>query len=89
MEIFVGNLAPQTTEQELVDLFQPFGEVKWVEVKRELFSDRCKGFGFVEMPGKQHSLAAIAGLNGKDLHGQPLRVNEAQSRAPRGGSRRR
>jgi len=89
MEIFVGNLPPQTTEQELVDLFQPFGEVKWVEVKREMFTGACKGFGFVEMPGKQHSLNAIAGLNGKDLHGQPLRVNEAQSRPIRGGQRRR
>jgi RNA recognition motif-containing protein len=89
MEIFVGNLAPQTTEQELIELFKPFGHVESVEVKRELFTGQSKGFGFVEMPGKQHSLAAIAALNGKDLHGKPLRVNEAQSRAPRGGSRRR
>ena len=89
MEIFVGNLAPQTTEQELIELFKPFGHVESVEVKRELFTGQSKGFGFVEMPGKQHSLAAIAALNGKDLHGKPMRVNEAQSRAPRGGSRRR
>lgn len=89
MDIFVGNLAPEATEAELIALFKPFGDVKSAEVKRELFSGTSKGFAFVEMPGKQHSLAAIAGLNGKDLHGQPLRVNEAQSRAPRGGSRRR
>jgi len=89
MEIFVGNLAPQTTEAELTELFKAFGEVRSAEVKRDLFSDVSKDFRFIEMPGKQHSLNAIAGLNGKDLNGQPLRVNEAQSRVGRGGSRRR
>jgi RNA recognition motif-containing protein len=53
---------------------------------RELFSGVSKGFGFVEMPGKAHSLAAIAGLNGKELRGQPVRVNEAK---PQMGGRRR
>jgi RNA recognition motif-containing protein len=89
MDIFVGNLAPEATEDELVALFKSFGEVKSAEVKRELFTGTSKGFGFVEMPGKQHSLAAIAGLNGKELHGRPLRVNEARAMPSRGGSRRR
>lgn len=89
MEIFVGNLAPQTTETELTELFKAFGDVRSAEVKRDLFTGVSKGFGFIEMPGKQHSLAAIAGLNGKELNGRPLRVNEAQSRARGGGSRRR
>jgi RNA recognition motif-containing protein len=88
MEIFVGNLAPQTTETELTELFKTFGEVRSVEVKRELFTDVSKGFGFIDMPGKQQSLNAIAGLDGKDLNGKPLRVNEAESR-PRGGHSRR
>jgi RNA recognition motif-containing protein len=88
MEIFVGNLAPQTTEAELTELFKAFGDVRSAEVKRDLFSGVSKGFGFIEMPGKQHSLAAIAGLNGKEVNGKPLRVNEAQS-AARGGRRRR
>jgi RNA recognition motif-containing protein len=88
VEIFVGNLAPQTTEAEVTELFKTFGEVRSVQVKRDLFTGASKGFGFVEMPGKQQSLAAIAGLNGKELNGKPLRVNEAQSR-PRGGPRRR
>jgi RNA recognition motif-containing protein len=88
MDIFVGNLAPEATEDELVALFKPFGEVKSAEVKRELFTGSSKGFGFVEMPGRQHSLAAIAGLNGKELHGRPLRVNEAHT-APGRGPRRR
>ena len=86
MNIFVGNLAPQATEAELAELFKAFGQVKSCEVKRELFTGKSRGFGFVEMPGKAQSLAAIAGLNGKELHGQPLKVNEARDRE---GSRRR
>lgn len=78
MEIFVGNLAQNTTEEDLLALFKPFGEVRSAQVKRDLFSGVSKGFGFVEMPGRQHSLTAIAGLNGKELNGQSLRVNEAQ-----------
>lgn len=89
MEIFVGNLAPQTTEEQLSELFKAYGEVRSAQVKRDLFTGVSKGFGFVDMPGKQHSINAIAGLNGKDLNGQPLRVNEAQSFSPRGGGRRR
>lgn len=86
MNIFVGNLANETTEIELSDLFQGFGQVKSVQVMRELFSGASKGFGFIDMPGRAHSLAAIAALDGKDLHGQPLRVNEAMGRT--GGRRR-
>jgi RNA recognition motif-containing protein len=52
-----------------------------------MFSGKPKGFGFVEMPGRNHSLAAIAGLNGKDFKGQPLRVNEARERPERGRRR--
>ena len=89
MEIFVGNLAPQTTETELTELFKAFGEVRTAQVKRDLFSGVSKGFGFVEMPGRQHSLNAIAGLNGKDLNGKPLNVNEAQGRQSGGGGHRR
>ena len=89
MDIFVGNLAPQASEEELIALFKAFGEVKSAAVKRDLFTGTSKGFAFIEMPGKNQSLAAIAGLNGKDLHGQPLRVNEAKGRMVSGGSRRR
>jgi RNA recognition motif-containing protein len=88
MEIFVGNLAPQTTEAELTELFKAYGEVRATQVKRDLFSGVSKGFGFVEMPGRQHSLNAIAGLNGKDLNGKPMRVSEAQGRQGGGGRRR-
>ena len=88
MNIYVGNIAPQVSEAELLELFKPFGQVESVEIKRDLFSGTSKGFGFVEMPGKAHSLAAIAGLNGKDLGGMPLRVNESRPRA-NGPMRRR
>ena len=85
MNIYVGNLAADVTEDQLVEAFAAFGQVKSAQVVRELFSGASKGFGFVEMPGKAHSAAAITGLNGKDFHGQPLRVNEAR---PRVGGRR-
>lgn len=88
MDIFVGNLAPQTTEEELTALFKTFGEVRSVQIKRDLFSGVSKGFGFIEMPGRQHSLNAIAGLGGRDLNGKPLTVNESMPR-PGGGNRRR
>ncbi len=78
MNIFVGNLAPSVTEAQLMELFKQFGEVKSVQVARVMFTDVSRGFGFVEMPGKKHSLAAIAGLHGKELGGQPLNVNEAR-----------
>jgi RNA recognition motif-containing protein len=89
MNIFVGNLAPQMTEEELTEAFKAFGQVKSVQVVRELFTGASKGFGFIDMPGKAHSLAAIAALNGKDFHGQPLRVNEARPKTNTGGFRRR
>jgi len=87
MEIFVGNLAPESTEAELTDLFKAFGQVKSVQILRELFTGASKGFAFVEMPGKAHSLAAITGLNGRDLHGQPMKVNEAREKVMRGRRR--
>jgi len=84
MNIFVGNLGPDVTEVEIVELFKPFGRVESVQLMRELFTGKLRGFGFVEMPGKAHSLAAIAGLNGRDLAGRPLKVNEARPRPERG-----
>jgi RNA recognition motif-containing protein len=87
MNIFVGNLGPDVTEVEVADLFKPFGRVESVQLVRELFTGKLRGFGFVEMPGKQHSLAAIAGLNGKELSGRPLKVNEARPRPDRGHRR--
>ena len=87
MNIYVGNLASEVTENDLMQLFKPFGQVKSAEVKRELFSGATKGFGFVEMPGRNHSLAAITALNGKEFKGQVLRVNEAREFPARGRRR--
>ena len=87
MNIFVGNLGPDTTETEIEGLFRPFGQVGSVQLMRELFTGKGKGFGFVEMPGRQHSLDAIAGLNGKELAGRALTVNEARPRVERGRRR--
>lgn len=83
MNIFIGNLAPEVTEDQLLEAFKAFGQVKSAQVVREMFTGASKGFGFVEMPGKAHSLAAIAALNGKDFHGRPLRVNEARPKLGR------
>jgi RNA recognition motif-containing protein len=88
MEIFVSNLTPNTTEEDLIALFKSFGEVRSAHVKRDLFSGVSKGFGIVEMPGRQHSLAAIAGLHGKELNGQILRVRESQPARGRASRRR-
>lgn len=84
MNIFVGNLGPDVTEAELAELFKPFGQVASVQLVRELFTGKLRGFGFVEMPGKAHSLAAIAGLHGKEFAGRPLTVNEARPRPEHG-----
>jgi len=87
MNIFVGNLPPEANETEIAELFKPFGQVASVQLVRELFTGKLRGFGFVEMPGKAHSLAAIAGLNGKEFAGRPLKVNEARPRPERGRRR--
>ena len=87
MIIYVRNLGDEVTEKHIEDLFKPFGQVSSVELLREMFTGKLKGFGFVEMPGRAHSLAAIAGLNGKDLAGRALKVNEARPRIERGRRR--
>jgi RNA recognition motif-containing protein len=87
MNIYVGNLGPDVTEAEIAELFKPFGQVESVELVREMFTGKGRGFGFVEMPGKQQSRAAIAGLNGKEHAGRPLKVNEARPRPERGRRR--
>jgi len=83
----VGNLGDEVTEKQIEELFKPFGQVSSVELLREMFTGKLKGFGFVEMPGRAHSMAAIAGLNGKDLAGRALKVNEARPRIERGRRR--
>ena len=85
MNIYVGNLSSQTGEADLRKTFESFGEVTQVSIIKDKFSGEPKGFGFVEMPAKDHAQAAIAGLNGKELNGRTLNVNEARPKTDRPG----
>lgn len=88
MNIFVGNVSRDATEQDLRQAFEAFGQVATVSIIMDKFTHASKGFGFVEMPVKTEAEAAIAGLNGKDLKGRPLTVNEARPREDRQGGGR-
>ena len=83
MNIFVGNLAYSTTDHDLRQLFEPYGVVDKINVITDRDTGRSKGFGFVEMPDSAAAKAAIQGLNGKELEGRALTVNEAKPREPR------
>jgi RNA recognition motif-containing protein len=85
MNIFVANLSFKTTEQELQREFEAFGEVRSVKIITDHETLKSRGFAFVEMPDRDQAVAAIAGINGKELSGQILKVNEAKPREARGG----
>jgi RNA recognition motif-containing protein len=85
MNIYVGNLPHELTEEELRQAFETFGEVTSAKIIMDKFSGASRGFGFVEMPTKAEAQAAITGLNGTELKGRTLNVNEAR---PRSESRR-
>ena len=85
MNIFVGSLSFKTTEQELQREFEAFGEVRSVKIITDHTTLKSRGFAFVEMQDRDQALAAIAGINGKELAGQTLKVNEAKPREARGG----
>jgi len=89
MNIFVGNLAFTTTEQDLRQLFEPYGAVDQVNVITDRDTGRPRGFGFVEMPDSRAAQAAIAGLQGTVLAGRTLNVNEAKPREDRRSAPRR
>jgi len=86
-KIYVGNLSFNTTDDDLSKLFQPFGAVSSARVITDKFTNRSRGFGFVEMDNNEEADKAIAELNGKSVDGRALKVNEAQPREdkPRGG----
>jgi RNA recognition motif-containing protein len=86
MNIYVGNLSYNVTEDDLRQAFEAFGQVTSVSIIKDKYSNQSKGFGFVEMSGKEEAQAAINGMNGKDLKGRTLNVNEARPRT--GGDRR-
>jgi len=87
MNIYVGNLSYQTSEEELQTAFGNHGEVSSVSIIRDRFSNQSKGFGFVEMANADEAQAAIDSLNGAELRGRQIRVNEARPRGERSGNR--
>jgi RNA recognition motif-containing protein len=89
MNIYVGNLSRDVSEVELKEAFQAFGEVQSCNIIKDKFTGESRGFGFVEMPNKEEADKAIADMNGKDLKGRNLTVNEARPRTdrPRSGGR--
>ncbi|MBT3379099.1 MAG: RNA-binding protein [Lentisphaerae bacterium] len=85
MNIYVGNLPYEIDDGSLQDAFAGFGAVDSAKVIMDRDTGRSKGFGFVEMPDNGEAQAAIDGLNGTDLGGRSITVNEARPRPPRGG----
>ncbi|MCY4447241.1 MAG: RNA-binding protein [Chloroflexi bacterium] len=83
MKIFVGNLSFSTSDNDLRDAFAPYGEVASAQVITDRETMRSRGFGFVEMADGEAE-QAIRALNGSDLHGRALNVNEARPREDRG-----
>ncbi len=78
MNIYVGNLPYTSTDEDLRQAFAAYGEVTSANVIADKFTGRSRGFGFVEMPNAEEAKAAIEALNGKEMDGRQLRVNEAR-----------
>jgi RNA recognition motif-containing protein len=91
VNLYVGNLAKEVTEEDLRQAFEAHGQVASVNIIKDKFSGEPRGFGFVDMPGKAEAAAAMEALNGQDLKGRSIVVNEARPREerPRGGGRGR
>lgn len=90
MNIYVGNLSFEVTEEDLRQAFEAFGQVTSAKIIKDKYSGESRGFAFVEMPTKAEAQSAITGLNEKELKGRTLKVNEARPRSEggRGGGRR-
>jgi RNA recognition motif-containing protein len=84
-KLYVGNLSFGVTEDQLRELFAPYGSVQLVQLITDRDTGRSKGFGFVEMGSDQEAQAAIAGMNGQMVDGRALTVNEAKPKEDRGG----
>lgn len=88
MNMYVGNLAYSVTEDDLKTLFAEFGEVANVNLIKDKFSGQSKGFGFVEMPDNSEADKAIKALNGTEMQGRNIKVNQARPRGERSSPRR-
>ena len=87
MNIYVGNLSYEVNEDELRKTFESFGQVTSATIIKDKYTSQSRGFGFVEMPSKTEAQSAIDGLNGTDLKGKTLTVNEARPRGEYRGGR--
>jgi RNA recognition motif-containing protein len=85
MNIYVGNVFVGVSEDDLRQAFETYGQVKSAKIITDRYTGNSRGFGFVEMPNHQEAKLALSGLNGKDLKGQTLKVNEARPRNDRQG----
>ena len=85
--LFVGNLSFQTTEDELRSIFEPYGEITRLQVMTDRDTGRSRGFAFVELSDEDEAAKAITELNGKELDGRALNVNEARPKPERSGPR--
>ena len=89
MNIYIGNLSAEVTDEELNNLFAEYGKVSSAKVIRDMFSQESRGFGFVEMPAQAEAQKAIDELNTKEVKGKKLIVNEARPRRDQRGGRGR
>ena len=92
MNIYVGSLSFDVSEDELRQAFEEYGQVESIKIIKDRYTGESRGFAFIEMPANKEAASAIEGLNGKELKGRSLTVNEARPRAQgrggRGGFRR-
>jgi len=86
MNIYVGNLSYDATDETIKQTFESFGQVISARIVKDKYTGESRGFGFVEMPEQAQAQAAIKSLNGKELLGKQMSVNEARSRTDRGRS---
>ncbi len=83
MNIYVGNLSYEVTEDEVRDIFSPYGEISSLSIIKDKYSGQSKGFGFVEMPNQAEAEEAIKTLNESDLKGRNIKVNQAKPKEDR------
>ena len=84
MNIYVGNLSSDVSDENLREAFESFGQVTSARIIKDKYTGQSRGFGFVEMPGQSQAQTAIKSLNGKELLGKQMSVNEARARADQG-----
>jgi len=89
MNMYVGNLAFNVNEDDLKEAFSPFGEIESIKIIKDKYSGQSSGFGFVEMPSNSEADKAIKALNGSEMKGRAMKVNQAKPRGERSSRRSR